>query len=98
MVVFYSEGLEFMVKLVAVPEKETEFLLNDLSMPDISGLSTAGESPLLVKGMSVSELLREMNQLSGNNEKAANKIVTFRREKLMNALKTTPETLKPTQA
>lgn len=96
--VFYSEGLEFMVKLVGVQEEATEFLLTDLKMPDICGLSTAGESSLLVEGMSVSELLREMNQLSGNNEKAANKIVTFRRGKFMEALKRTPGALKPSQA
>ncbi len=99
MVVFYSEGFEFMVKLVGVPEKkETEFLLTELKMPGISGLSTAEESPLIVKGMSVSELLRGMYQLSGENSLAANNIVAFRKNQLDAALAKLPPHLKPPEA
>jgi hypothetical protein len=95
---FYSEGLEFMVNLVAVPEeKETKILLTELKMPDISGLSTAEKSPLIV-GMSVSELLREMNQLSGENKLAANKIFAFRKNQLDAALAKLPPHLKPPEA
>ena len=97
MVVFYSEGFEFMVKLVGVPGEATKFLLTDLKLPKISGLSTAEKSPLIV-GMSVSELLREMNQLSGENKRAANNIVAFRKNQLDAALAKLPPHLKPPEA
>ncbi len=97
MVVFYSEGFEFMVKLVGVREEATKFLLTGLKMPEISGLSTAEKSPLIV-GMSVSELLREMNQLSGENKLAANNIVAFRKNQLKAALAKLPPHLKPPEA
>ncbi len=87
-----------MVKLVGVPEeKETEFLLTELKIPEISGPSTAEKSPLIV-GMSVSELLREMYQLSGENRLAANNIVAFRKNQLDAALAKLPPHLKPPEA
>ena len=87
------------MKLVGVPkEKETEFLLTELRMPEISGLLTAEGSPLIVKGMTVSELLREMYQLSGENRLAANNIVTFRKKQLDAALAKLPTHLKPPEA
>jgi hypothetical protein len=66
-------------------------------MPEISGLSTAEKYPLIV-GMSVSELLREMNQLSGENKLAANNIVEFRKNQLHAALAKLPPHLKPPEA
>jgi hypothetical protein len=48
--------------------------------------------------MTVSQLLGAMNQLSGKNEEAANKIVTFRKNQLDAALAKLPPRLKPPEA
>jgi len=95
-VVFYSEGLEFMVNLVAVPEEETEVVLTELKMPQFSDLLRSEDCRPLVIKMSVSKLLEAIDGLV-KNVAPANDIVAFRVRELKKALKDTPVTLKPSQ-
>ena len=78
-------------------KEETELRFTELKMPEMSTINAASNSPLIVAGMAVSELLRAMRQLPGGDTEAANNIVAFRnaqREQIMSQL---PETLKPSE-